>query len=542
MSDITNTHDEMDFESMLNDYMPEEGAVEKGERARGVISQMDRNYAYLDVTSARTAVRVRAEELDGYNIGDEVEVILKGETKDNDFIIGSRQEIDRIENLEKLEKAFEAKEVVEGKIERKVKGGYIVKVLFQQAFLPNSLSEIPMNDSANHIGEEIEVVVKDIKDDKRGKKILVSRKDITVKEETEFFEKLNIGDVLEVTVRNIMDFGISVKAGKSNGFIHISELSWGKVEKITDHYKLGDKFDAKIISLDKEKRSLKLSVKQLSEDPWSTVDTKYPVDSVIEGRVSKLVSFGAFVELEEGVEGLVHLSDFTWNKKKVNVSEYVKVGDVVKVKVIELNKEGKKLKFGIKQLSENPWDAAVEKYQEGTVVKGRIVETKPFGIFVELEAGIDAFVHQSDFSWTKNAPKYKIGDEVELRVLNIDTVEKKIKGGIKQLEKSPWETLVENHKVGDIVERAITSITDFGLFVEMEKGVDGMIHTSQVSRNFVKDLKNEFEVGQEVRAQIIEIDSEKKRVKLSIKKVELADEERENRELLEKYGTVGEDA
>ncbi len=542
MSDITNTHDEMDFESMLNDYMPEEGAVEKGERARGVISQMDRNYAYLDVTSARTAVRVRAEELDGYNIGDEVEVILKGETKDNDFIIGSRQEIDRIENLEKLEKAFEAKEVVEGKIERKVKGGYIVKVLFQQAFLPNSLSEIPMNDSANHMGEEIEVVVKDIKDDKRGKKILVSRKDITVKEETEFFEKLNIGDVLEVTVRNIMDFGISVKAGKSNGFIHISELSWGKVEKISDHYKLGDKFDAKIISLDKDKRSLKLSVKQLSEDPWSTVDTKYPVDSVIEGRVSKLVSFGAFVELEEGVEGLVHLSDFTWNKKKVNVSEYVKVGDVVKVKVIELNKEGKKLKFGIKQLSENPWDAAVEKYQEGTVVKGRIVETKPFGIFVELEAGIDAFVHQSDFSWTKNAPKYKIGDEVELRVLNIDTVEKKIKGGIKQLEKSPWETLVENHKVGDIVERAITSITDFGLFVEMEKGVDGMIHTSQVSRNFVKDLKNEFEVGQEVRAQIIEIDSEKKRVKLSIKKVELADEERENRELLEKYGTVGEDA
>lgn len=542
MSDITNTHDEMDFESMLNDYMPEEGAVEKGERARGVISQVDRNYAYLDVTSARTAVRVRAEELSGYNVGDEVEVILKGETKDNDFIIGSRQEIDRIENLEKLEKAFEAKEIVKGKIERKVKGGYIVKVMFQQAFLPNSLSEIPMNDTANHVGEEIEVVVKDIKDDRRGKKILVSRKDITIKEETEFFEKLNIGDILEVTVRNIMDFGISVKAGKSNGFLHISELSWGKVEKISDHYSLGDKFDAKIISLDKEKRSLKLSVKQLSEDPWSTVDAKYPVDSVVEGKVSKLVSFGAFVELEEGVEGLVHLSDFTWNKKKVNVSEYVKVGDVVKVKVIELNKEGKKLKFGIKQLSENPWDSAVEKYQEGTVVNGKIVETKPFGIFVELEAGIDAFVHQSDFSWTKNAPKYKIGDEVELRVLNIDTVDKKIKGGIKQLEKSPWDTLLENHKVGDVVERAITSITDFGLFVEMVKGVDGMIHTSQVSRNFVKDLRNEFEVGQEVRAQIIEIDSEKKRVKLSIKKVELADEERENRELLEKYGTVGEDA
>lgn len=542
MSDITNTHDEMDFESMLNDYMPEEGAAEKGEKAKGIISQFDRNYAYLDVSSARTAVRVRAEELEGYNVGDEVEVVLKGETKDNEFIIGSRQEIDRIENLEKLEKAFEAKEIVKGKIEKKVKGGYIVKVMFQQAFLPNSLSEIPMNDTTNHVGEEIEVLVKDIKDDRRGKKILVSRKDITIMEETEFFSKLNIGDILEVTVRNIMDFGISVKAGKSNGFLHISELSWGKVEKISDHYKLGDKFDAKIISLDKEKRSLKLSVKQLSEDPWTTVDTKYPVDSVLEGKVTKLVSFGAFVELEEGVEGLVHLSDFTWNKKKVNVSDYGKVGDVVKVKIIELNKEGKKLKFGIKQLSENPWDSAVEKYQEGTVVKGNVVEVKPFGIFVELEAGIDAFIHQSDFAWSKHAPKFKSGDEVELRILNIDTVEKKIKGGIKQLTKSPWETLLENHKVGDIVERAITSITDFGLFVEMEKGVDGMIHTSQVSKNFVKDLRSEFEVGQEVRAQIIEIDSEKKRVKLSIKKVEVADEERENRELLEKYGTVGEDA
>ena len=228
MSDITNTHEEMDFESMLNEYMPEEGAAEKGEKAKGIISQLDRNYAYLDVSSARTAVRVRAEELEGYNVGDEVEVVLKGETKDNEFIIGSRQEIDRIENLEKLEKAFEAKEIVKGKIEKKVKGGYIVKVMFQQAFLPNSLSEIPMNDTTNHVGEEIEVLVKDIKDDRRGKKILVSRKDITIKEETEFFEKLNIGDILEVTVRNIMDFGISVKAGKSNGFLHISELSWGK--------------------------------------------------------------------------------------------------------------------------------------------------------------------------------------------------------------------------------------------------------------------------------------------------------------------------
>lgn len=527
-----------DFEAMLNDYLPAEEGTNK--KVKGIVSQIDRNYIYLDVIGQATAARVRAEELEGYNEGDEVEILLMGETKDGDFIIGSRRKIDMEENWEKLVKAFESKDIVKAKIAKRVKGGYVVNVLFQQAFLPNSLSEIPMKDGDKFVGHEIEVIVKDVKEDRRGKKILVSRKDIMMKEQEEFFNSLNLGDIMEVEVKNILDFGISVRVGKSNGFIHISELSWGKVDKIADLYKLGDKLQAKIISLDKDKKSLKLSVKQLTQDPWETADEKYPVGTEIEGKVTKLVSFGAFVELEEGVEGLVHLSDFTWNKKKINVSEFVKVGDIVKIKVIEMDKPAKRLKFGIKQLSENPWDTAEAKYGEGSIVKGSVVEIKPFGIFAQLEDGIDAFVHQSDFTWDKSHPKFKIGDEVELKVLSFDAAEKKIKGGMKQLVKSPWETLIENYKVGDVVERAITSITDFGLFIEMEKGVDGMIHASQASKDFIKNLKERFEIGEMVKAEIIEIDSTKKRVKLSIKKAEIANEKNETQELIEKYGTVGE--
>jgi len=536
MFDNNNAYDE--FEALLNDYLPDE--EETGKKVKGILSQVDRNYTYLDVVGQATAVRVRTEELEGYEEGDEVEILLMGETKDGDFLIGSRRKIDMEENWEKLVKAFENKEIVKGKIIKRVKGGYVVNVLFQQAFLPNSLSEIPMKDGEKFVGSDIEVMIKDVKEDRRGKKILVSKKDIRLKEQGEFFNKLNLGDVMEVEVKNILDFGISVRVGKSNGFIHISELSWGKVDKIADIYKTGDKLQAKIISLDKEKKSLKLSVKQLTQDPWETADEKYPVGTEIEGKVTKLVSFGAFVELEEGVEGLVHLSDFTWNKKKINVSEFVKVGDVVKVKVIEMDKPAKRLKFGIKQLSENPWDTAEAKYGEGSVVKGKVVVIKPFGIFAQLEDGIDAFIHQSDFSWEKTQPKYEIGDEVELKVLSFDASEKKIKGGIKQLVKSPWDSLIENYKVGDIVDRKITSITDFGLFVEMEKGVDGMIHASQASKDFIKNLSDRFEVGEEVKAEIIEIDTTKKRVKLSIKKAEIADEKKETQELIEKYGTVGE--
>jgi ribosomal protein S1 len=535
---LNNDDNYEDFEAMLNDYLPDEEGTNK--KVKGIVSQIDRNYIYLDVIGQATAARVRTEELEGYNEGDEVEILLMGETKDGDFLIGSRRKIDMEENWEKLVKAFEGKEIVKAKIAKRVKGGYVVNVLFQQAFLPNSLSEIPMKDGEKFVGNEIEVIVKDVKEDRRGKKILVSRKDIMMKEQEEFFNNLNMGDTMEVEVKNILDFGISVRVGKSNGFIHISELSWGKVDKIADLYKLGDKLQAKIISLDKDKKSLKLSVKQLTQDPWETADEKYPLGTEIDGKVTKLVSFGAFVELEEGIEGLVHLSDFTWNKKKINVSEFVKVGDIVKIKVIEMDKPAKRLKFGIKQLSENPWDTAEAKYGEGSVVKGTVVEIKPFGIFAQLEDGIDAFVHQSDFTWEKSHPKFKIGDEVELKVLSFDASEKKIKGGMKQLIKSPWDTLTENYKVGDIVERKITSITDFGLFIEMEKGVDGMIHASQASKDFVKNLKERFEIDEMVKAEIIEIDSAKKRVKLSIKKAEIANEKNETQELIEKYGTVGE--
>ena len=259
------------------------------------------------------------------------------------------------------------------------------------------------------------------------------------------------------------------------------------------------------------------------------------MDSVVEGKVTKVLQYGILVEVMDGVEGLVHISDFTWNRKKINVNEFVKVGDVVKVKVLEFKPESRKLKLGMKQLSVDPWEKAEETYKVGTKLSGKVAEIKPYGVFVEIEEGIDVFIHQSDFAWT-GSKKFEKGDIVEFEVIELDLNEKKIKGSIKALEKSPWEKAMETYKVGDVVEKKIKSILEFGMFVKLEEGIDGFIPTQLASKDFIKNLKDKFQVGDVVRGKIVEIDKDKQRIKISIKGLELDEEKRETKELIEKYG------
>ena len=330
--------------------------------------------------------------------------------------------------------------------------------------------------------------------------------------------------------------------GPLSGFIHISELSWNRIEKISNVYKIGDKLQAKVIEKDKVKKSVKLSVKQLSEDPWSNISLKYPVDAEVQGTVVRVTNFGAFVELEAGIEGLVHITDLTWSKKIKNIDDFVKVGDKIKVKVILLDTAEKKLKLSIKSLEANPWDLITSTKGIDSVLKGKVVEVKDFGIFVEVEQGVDAFIHISDFSWEKaSKDTYKIGDEVEFKVIEIDTANQKIKGSVKQLSKSPWEQLKETYKVGDKVKRTITSLTDFGMFIEVEKSIDGMIHISEVSKDFLKNISDKYKVGDEIEAEIIEINDDKQKVKLSIKKIEIANQRAEEKENIAKYSVSGEE-
>lgn len=543
MSNNNEHVDYTEFESWLNEYMPEEDNA-KGEkiRVKGILATKERNFSFLDVPGLPTSVRVRTEELENYNEGDEVEVLLVGE--DEDFKIGSRRRIDMEDSWKKLEEAFEKKEIITGKIVKRVKGGYMVEAMFHQGFLPNSLSEISMKDGDKVIGEEIKVMIKDIKPDKdkKGKKITFSKKDITLLKESEEFSELKVGDVVEAEITDVLEFGLSLKIQHLRGFVHISEVSWKKLDKLSDQYKKGDMVKAEIISLEPEKKNVKLSIKALTRNPWEVAAEQYAVDSVIEGKVTKILPYGVFVEIADGVEGLVHMSDFTWNKKRVSLNEFVQVGDIVKVKVLEFQPAERKLKLGIKQLSENPWDSAETRFAVGTQLTGKVLEVKPFGLFAEVEPGVDVFIHQSDYNWQgEENKKFAVGDTVEFKVIELNTEDNKIKGSIKALRKSPWEVALENYKVGDTVEKEIKNIMDFGLFVNLSKGIDGFIPAQLASKDFIKNLKDKFTVGQKVKAQITEIDREKQRIKLSIKKIEIEEERRENQELLSKYGTSGED-
>lgn len=540
MPNLNENHDE--FLAMLEEYLPNQ---EK--RVEGTIESQDMNYTYLDVPGERTAVRVRTEELEGYNIGDIVEVLIIGTAEfdeDQEYILASRRKIEVEKNWSKIEEAFENKTILEGTVTRKIKGGYLVQALFHVGFLPNSLSEISENE-VNVIGKKISVIVKDIKvdsKDKKVKKITYSTKDIKFMEQEKEFAILAVDKVVDCKIADVLDFGLAVEIGCLRGFIHISEVSWKRLEKLEEAFKVGDIVKAVVVSLDETKKNVKLSIKKLEKDPWSTLEDEFNINEEVEATVTKVLPYGAFIEIKPGVEGLVHISDFSWTKKKVNVSDYVKEGEKVKVRIIELNATDRKLKLGIKQLVANPWENAETKFAVGNVLKGKIVEVKPFGIFVEIADGVDAFVHVSDFVWQgEEAVKFEVGSEVEMKVIELDLNDKKIKGSIKALRKSPWEKAMEEYKEGLTVERKIKTVADFGLFVELTKGVDGFIPTQFASKDFIKDIRDKFKEGDTVKAQIVEINKETQKIKLSIKKIEIEEKNREEKELIEKYSVSGEE-
>ena len=524
-----------EFLKMLEEFPPNQ---EK--RVEGIIYSMDQNYSYLDVPGERTVVRVKTDELKGYKVGETVEVLIinvSEEDDDQEYINASRKKIELEKNWEKIEDSLKNGTVLEGEVTKKIKGGYLVQALFYPGFLPNSLSEIPDNEE-KVAGRKVQVVVKDIKNDrdKKNKKITYSVKDIKLAEQAKEFAGLEVGQAVDCIVTEVLEFGLAVDINALKGFIHISEVSWKRLDKLSDAYKVGDKIKAVVVSLDEAKRNVKLSIKKLEADPWATVANEFKVGDEVDGVVTKVLPYGAFVEIKAGVEGLVHISDFSWTKKKVNVAEYVKEGEKVKVKITDLHPEDRKLKLGIKQLVANPWDSAEKDYAVDTVIKGKVVEVKPFGIFVELTDGIDAFVHSSDYNWIgEETPKFEIGNEVELKITELDLNDRKIKGSLKALRKSPWEHAMEEYKVGTTVEKKIKTVADFGLFVELTKGIDGFIPTQYASKEFIKNIRDKFNEGDVVKARVVEVNKDTQKIKLSIKEIEREEAKREEREQIEKY-------
>lgn len=534
---MSNLEYDNEFEALLDTYMPLKEKNETKRKVSGKIIGMDRNFSYIDIPGDPLEARVKTEELSGFNVGDEVEVLILSKTEEDEtlFYIASKRKLDQENALSKLKDAFEKNQIIRGVISKKIKGGFSVDLFSHQVFLPASLSEISNEEADSFIGKEVSLMIKEFKVDKKGTKILLSRKEIIAIHEMEALDNLKLGQVVKATITDILDFGLTVKVNGLRGFIHISEIDWKKTTNLKNLFKIGEEIDAKIIEIEKEKRNIKLSIKELTKNPWEIISENYSIGDITEGKVTRIVNYGAFIEIVPGVEGLLHSSDFSWTMKKTNLNTFVKVDDIVKVSILDFDKNEKKLKLGLKQLSENPWNKAEEKFAVGKVLSGKVVDVKNFGIFVQIEENVDCFIHSSDFSWTKHL-KYNLGDNVEFEVIELDIPNQKIKGSIKKLTKSPWEIVLENYSVGQKVEKPIKNIMDFGIFIKLEDGIDGFIPTQLVSKDFIKSLKDKFNVGDLVTAEIIEINNETHKVKLSIKKIELEKDKKENKDLIEKYG------
>ncbi|BDU49881.1 hypothetical protein HLVA_04500 [Haliovirga abyssi] len=521
------------FEELLEQYLPN---IENGEVVKGHILRKDTDYGYMDI-GAKGEAKVRVNEINNFEIGEDIEVVVTSKSEDRDgYLKVSRLAYDLEKNWAIINEKFESKEVLEGVVTKKVNGGYIVDIFKYKTFLPGSLSLF--KDSEEVLNKKINVIIKDVKDGKR-KKIIVSRKEAENRKIEEEMKSVNIGDIVKGNVKEILDFGIIVKIGNLSGLVHFSEISWKKGMKFKEKYSVGDEIEVKIIDINRSKKNLKLSIKQLTTDPWENIEEKYPVGKEVEGTVENIEKYGAFIEVEEGIEGLLHISDLSWGKKLGNIEKFIKIGDKVTVKIIELDKENKKIKLGLKQLTEDPWKSAGEKYTIGKVVDSKIESIQNYGLFVKLEEGVDAFVHIADIAWLNPSVKgYNKGDMVKVKILEFNEADKRIKAGIKQLEVNPWDEIFEKYKVGDRVKRKIKEISKFGLFVEIESGIDGMIHISQASKDFIKNLEENYKIGDEVEAEIIDLDKENKKIKLSIKKLELKRVKEEEKEMIEKYGTT----
>ncbi len=454
-------------------------------------------------------------------IGKEINVFVETAEDDDGMLILSKRKADRAIGWEKILSECSEGSIISGRVMRIVKGGFIVDSYGMDCFLPNSLSTFR--------GKERDVIAKEfkfkiIKINRLRKNIVISRRDALQKEREEaqkkLWEELKEGDVREGIVKNITDFGAFVDLGGVDGLLHITDMSWGKLSHPSDILKVADKIQIKILSVDKETGKVALSIKHLTQDPWQDIENKYPVDSIVKGNVSNIMPYGIFVEIEPGVEGLVHVSEMSWVRRNVNPNSYYKVGDEIEAKVLFIDPQKRKMSLGIKQLTENPWDTIEEKIPVGEVIKGKVKGFTDYGAFVELIDGIEGMVHVSDMSWTRKVSHpqelLKKGDEVEVKVLAIDPDAQRIALGIKQLTPNPWPEIVERYKIGTVVSGEVVKITGFGVFVKLEKDLEGLIYMSEMDKAVLEHLKPH----DTVKVKIAKVDQDQMKIGLSMKGME----------------------
>jgi small subunit ribosomal protein S1 len=469
---------------------------------------------------------------DEIKMGNEIDVMLESFEDDTGLIQISKRKADRIRGWEKIVTKYKEGDVVTGKVIRKIKGGLLVDVGIP-IFLPASQIDIkPPGEIAEYIGSE--VTCKILKIDEIQQNIIVSRRKLIEEERSkqklEFLSKVEVDQVVKGTVKNIADFGAFIDLGGIDGLLHITDMSWGRISHPSEMLAIGDEIEVKILGIDKEKEKIALGLKQKTENPWQSVAEKYPIGSKIKGQVVNIMSYGAFVKLETGIEGLVHISEMSWTRRINHPSEIAAIGDSVEAIVLNINKEKEEISLSIKQVEKNPWTLIEEKYPPGTKIQGRVRNLTNYGAFIEIEDGIDGLLHISDMSWSKKVAHpseiVKKGDKIETIVLSVDKEKKRVSLGIKQLKDDPWKKEIpEKYSVGDIVKGKVTKIADFGAFLDLGDGLEGLLHISELSNKKVDNLEKIISIGDELNVKIIKMEPEARKIGLSLKDIGNTSEE-----------------
>jgi len=476
---------------------------------------------------------VSASEFDNpeeINVGDEVEVLLERLENDQGMVVLSKQKASQRQNWSKIVKLFEAEGIIKGRVKSVVKGGLIVNVGVE-AFLPASQVDInPPKDLTQFVGNTYDFKIVKINEDR--KNVVLSRRELIEAERSErrqqFLGTMSAGDKVEGTVKNITDFGAFLDLDGIDGLLHITDMSWARLTHPSEAVKPGDRLTVVVLEINKDKERISLGLKQLQSNPWDRLEERFPIGQKIKGKVTNLMPYGAFVQIEEGIEGLIHVSELSWTKRITRPSDVLTLGQDIEAVVLGVNKEDQKISLGVRQLEPNPWDEIEQRYVIGKQVRGQVRNMTAYGAFVELEEGIDGMVHVSDLSWTKkiNHPSeiLKKGDEVDAVVIDIDKANQRISLGVKQLETDPWKEIEGKYKVGDVVKGTVSKIANFGAFIELPGDIDGLVHISQISEDRVEKVKDVLKPGQEVEARVIKIDKTERRLGLSIKATGYSDE------------------
>jgi len=522
--------DAEEYRKLLDLYDESMRNLTEGEIVTGRVIGITSNSVIVDVGYKSEGLIAIEEFTDrggelSVRVGEEVDVLLEKTEDLEGHVLLSYQKAQRMRRWTEVERAYKDGRIIKGRITDRIKGGLTVDIGLR-AFLPGSLVDIkPVKNLESLRGQELEFKV--ISLDRRRNNIVLSRKAVLetelVKKKAETLKKLEEGARLKGTVKNITDYGVFIDLGGIDGLLHITDISWGRVNHPSEHFTVGDEVEVVVLKFDPETERVSLGYKQRTEDPWTLVDKKYPIGSRVHGRVVSIVDYGAFVEIEEGVEGLIHVSEMSWTKKVVNPAKILEVGDEVEAIVSELDMEQRRISLSLRQTERNPWEELADTHPEGSVIEGKVRNLTEFGAFVEITDGIDGLIHVSDMSWTKRVKHpsevLKKGDVVKARITNIDVENQRVSLSIKEFMPNEWEDFANHHKPGDVLEGRVVNVTDFGLFIDIYHGLEGLAHVSEIDVPSGAKLEDHFKVGDWVRTRILRIEEDEKKVGLSMRGV-----------------------